>query len=284
VRLRDLFELVRLPNVFTAPADVAMGLAAAAAAPTARHALLFGASALAYAGGMALNDACDAALDGVERPRRPIPSGRVSRGAAFAVAAILLAGALALCALVSRRSLAFGAVLVTAIVLYDVVARRTAVGPLAMASCRALDAGLGLSVAAWRSWSLAPVVLLFGWVFAITEVSRFEVGGDSSRAVRGGAVNFALLILVAAIWLVQRGGLAGLPLLGLLACWMAPPLRRALVEPAPRHIIAVIKASVLGIILFDAAFVGGTYGIVAAVVVAALFAPAYVLGRRFASA
>jgi len=79
MRARDLFELVRLPNVFTAPADVAMGLAAAGASWEPRYALLFGASMLAYAGGMALNDACDAELDAVERPKRPIPSGRVSR-------------------------------------------------------------------------------------------------------------------------------------------------------------------------------------------------------------
>src|SRR2546425_895448 len=72
--LTSLFELVRLPNIFTAPPDVAMGLAVSGAALTSSAATLLLASACAYAGGMALNDACDATLDARERPERPIPS------------------------------------------------------------------------------------------------------------------------------------------------------------------------------------------------------------------
>ena len=78
-RLRSLLELVRLPNVFTAPADVVMGMAVSGAPLSPANALLLLASASAYAGGMALNDAFDAPLDAVERPERPIPSGRLAR-------------------------------------------------------------------------------------------------------------------------------------------------------------------------------------------------------------
>jgi hypothetical protein len=46
----------------------------------------------------------------------------------------------------------------------------------------------------------------------------------------------------------------------------------------------VIKASVLGIIFFDAAFTAAARGPLAGAAVALLFAPAYYLGRRFASA
>ena len=46
----------------------------------------------------------------------------------------------------------------------------------------------------------------------------------------------------------------------------------------------MIKATVLGIILLDAAFTGAARGLMAGGLVAALFIPAYVLGRRFASA
>jgi len=88
-RLTSLLELVRLPNVFTAPSDVAMGMAVSGVALTSSHAALLLASACAYAGGMALNDACDAPLDAHERPERPIPSGRISRASAFGVAAVL---------------------------------------------------------------------------------------------------------------------------------------------------------------------------------------------------
>jgi 4-hydroxybenzoate polyprenyltransferase len=284
MRLRDIFELVRLPNVFTAPADVAMGLAAAGAGWEPKYALLFAASMCAYAGGMALNDARDAELDAVERPNRPIPSGRISRTAAHLISALLLLGALACAWAVGLRALIAAAALVSMIVLYDVYAKRTALGPVIMGLCRFFDAALGISVGFVGLHALGPAVLLFSWVFVITGVSRFEVTRAPERVVREAAVSFAFLLALSVFVLIQRGGADGLPFLALLAWWMAGPVRAAMSEPSPPRIIRVIKHSVLGIILLDAAMAGGAWGLVAGAAVAALFAPAYLLGRRFASA
>jgi UbiA prenyltransferase family len=284
MRLRDLFELVRLPNVFTAPADVAMGLAAAGASWEPRFALLFAASACAYAGGMALNDARDAELDAVERPNRPIPSGRISRAAAHLISALLLGGALVCAWLVGLPPFIAAAALVSMIVLYDVYAKRSALGPLIMGLCRFFDAALGISVGFVGLHAIGPAVILFSWVFVITGVSRFEVMQAPARAVKEAALSFAFLLALSVFVLVQRGGADGLPFLALLAWWMAGPVRAAMSEPSPPHIIRVIKTSVLGIILLDAAVAGGAWGLPAGAAVAALFAPAYVLGRRFASA
>jgi 4-hydroxybenzoate polyprenyltransferase len=284
MRLRDLFELVRLPNVFTAPADVAMGLAAAGASCEPRFALLFGASALAYAGGMALNDARDAELDAVERPNRPIPSGRISRTAAYLIAFVCLGGALALASLVGIHSLIAAAALVSLIVLYDVSARRTALGPLVMGLCRFFDAMLGVSVGGIGLHAIGPPVILFSWVFVLTGVSRFEVREAPAKVMKEAGVSFAFLLALSVVMLIQRGGSDGLPFLALLAWWMAAPLRNAMVEPTPPRIIRLIKASVLGIIFLDAAVAGGAWGVAPGVAVAALFAPAYALGKRFASA
>src|SRR5438132_3111897 len=121
--LTSLFELVRLPNIFTAPPDVAMGLAVSGAALTSSAATLLLASACAYAGGMALNDACDATLDARERPERPIPSGRITRAGAFTVAAILLGLSIGLAATSGLRPFVASLLLVGAIVFYDAVAK-----------------------------------------------------------------------------------------------------------------------------------------------------------------
>ena len=86
-KLFAYLQLVRLPNVFTALADVAMGffvtqgiveLASLEPVQIVRLTLLCVASACLYLAGMALNDAFDADIDREERPERPIPSGRVS--------------------------------------------------------------------------------------------------------------------------------------------------------------------------------------------------------------
>jgi UbiA prenyltransferase family len=286
MRLKDLFELVRLPNVFTAPADVAMGMAVAGASLEGEPRLgwLFAASMLAYAGGMALNDARDAELDAVERPNRPIPSGRISRTAAHLFAATLLGGALLCASMVGVRQIAACTLLVGCIVLYDVFARRTQAGPFVMALCRLFNAGLGISAGAIGVHALGPAVILFSWVFLLTGVSRFEVMQAPARAIKEAASGFAFLVALAGFTLIQRGGSDGLPFLGLLASWMVGPVRAALGDPSPPSIIRVIKASVLGIIFLDASFAGGAWGVVPGVAVAALFVPAYLLGRRFASA
>src|SRR5207253_5153804 len=82
-RLRAYAELVRLPNVFTALADICLGWFGALAAGTpATHwpafALLLAASGCLYSAGMVWNDYFDVEQDRRERPFRPIPAGEIS--------------------------------------------------------------------------------------------------------------------------------------------------------------------------------------------------------------
>src|SRR5438067_11169225 len=96
-RLRPYFQLVRLPNVFTALADIALAALATHALPG--HAptflLLCLASACLYCGGMVWNDFFDVEQDKHERPYRPIPSGRVARTTAAVSGGLLLTGRVA---------------------------------------------------------------------------------------------------------------------------------------------------------------------------------------------
>jgi len=285
--LRSVLELIRLPNVFTAPADVAMGLAVSGAPFAAPQIALLLASASAYAGGMALNDAWDAPLDAIERPERPIPSGRITRAAAFKLAGACLLAGIALAALAGARPFWTAVLLALAIVVYDGLAKGSTTGPVSMALCRALNCGMGVAAGTVSSVSIGPVAILFVYVLIITIVSRFEVMAAPVALVRRAAFAFSALILVSAfVSAVGWGGtgVSGLAFLVLLATWLAPPLRQAISEPSPRRIIAVIKTSVLGIILLDAAFAAASRGALAGLLVAILFVPAFVLGRRFASA
>src|SRR5256885_8345847 len=73
-------RLMRLPNVFTAIADVAMGYVfVQPSGPDGRVlGCLMASSAALYTAGMVFNDVFDYAIDAKERPFRPIPSGQVS--------------------------------------------------------------------------------------------------------------------------------------------------------------------------------------------------------------
>jgi geranylgeranylglycerol-phosphate geranylgeranyltransferase len=64
-----------------------------------------GSALAAAAGANALNDALDKEIDAVNRPERPVPSGRVSVRGAFAVSACAFVASLALAAIVSPAAL-----------------------------------------------------------------------------------------------------------------------------------------------------------------------------------
>src|SRR5262245_43199121 len=87
-------QLLRLPNVFTAVADVTMGYLVTHIDRDLTHefAFLVAISCLLYLSGIVLNDVLDARIDAEEQPMRPIPSGRVSRQAASIVGWGLLCG------------------------------------------------------------------------------------------------------------------------------------------------------------------------------------------------
>ena len=78
--MRAYLQLLRLPNVFTAMADMLLGFLFThqTLEPWPQFVLLLGSSSLLYLAGMVLNDYFDRDQDARERPLRPIPSGRVS--------------------------------------------------------------------------------------------------------------------------------------------------------------------------------------------------------------
>lgn len=284
--LRVLLELVRVPNVFTAPADVLMGSAVAGAAVRPELGLLLLSSACAYMGGMALNDFFDASLDARERPARPIPSGRLSRRSAGTVGAVLLAACLGLALAVGVVALGVATALVASILLYDGVLKATPLGPVVMGACRFCNALLGASAGTLDAGSVLPAVLLFLYVVVLTLVSRFEVVGARAVVPRLGATGLGVVTAAAVTWALTMGRapVPGILAALLLVVWLAPAFLAAMRDASPARIIACIKVSVLGIILFDAIFAGAARGAGWLVATLVLFVPAWVLGQNFGSA
>ncbi|MFC8228159.1 SCO3242 family prenyltransferase [Streptomyces sp. NPDC057287] len=147
-RLRAWAELLRVSALFTVPGDALAGAAAAGLRPGRGTALAVGASLCLYEAGMALNDWADREEDAVDRPHRPIPSGRIAPGAALAAAGTLTAAGLALAARAGRPALAVASGLAATVWAYDLHLKHTKLGPAAMAAARALDLLLGATATA----------------------------------------------------------------------------------------------------------------------------------------
>ncbi|MFB7399422.1 SCO3242 family prenyltransferase [Streptomyces rubiginosohelvolus] len=150
-RLRSWAELLRVSALFSVPGDALAGAAAVGRRPGRGTALAIGASLCLYEAGMALNDWADRDEDAVDRPHRPIPSGRISPAAALGAAGVLTAAGLALAARAGRPALTVATGLAATVWAYDLHLKHTTAGPAAMAAARSLDLLLGATATCTRT-------------------------------------------------------------------------------------------------------------------------------------
>ncbi len=279
-------QLMRPPNVVTAWADVLAGYAAAGFPNLQPLIWLLVATSGLYSGGVVLNDVFDAKLDAVERPERPIPSGRASRWSATLFGSILLligvGGALAVSLLSGILALliALGAVLYNAWGKHHPLA-----GPITLGLCRGLNLLLGVSV--------APVLLLERWylvflpviyIAAITTVSSGEVHGGkrSTGGLALGLLGIVLLLLVMFTWTPAFDFLSMLPFFLLFTWRVVPAFWSAFQDPTPSQLRRAVKRGVLSLIILDAVIAAGYAGVLYGIVVLALLYIADQLARLFA--
>lgn len=293
--IKPYLQLIRLPNLFTAAADSLAGwlLVRGSLDEPGRWLPLCGASMAIYAAGIALNDVFDYDIDLKERPGRPLPSGRVSRAFAAGLGATGLIAGIALAATVSVPSAIVAAALVTSVLLYDAGLKRTVLGPEVMGACRGLNLLLGLSVAAdfggpW-AWIAAGSLGLF--VAGLTWISRSEVEtGKSAGVISGMILQDAALIGLLAVAL-HAGAfpgesgerpivpIGGLLVLAIVALVVNSAAGRAVADPGPRTIQSAVKTGVLSLVWLDVGLVAAVRGPGPALAVAALWVPAFALGK-----
>jgi 4-hydroxybenzoate polyprenyltransferase len=296
-RQRAYAQLVRLPNLPTALADICLGALATGALPARwlPFLLLLPASACLYSGGMVWNDFFDVEQDRRERPGRPIPSGRISRREAGLFGALLLASGvlLALLAGLSQAVVADAAtrlpavlaiLLVGCILLYDGWLKRTPLGPVAMGSCRLLNVLLGVSASGSLpplGWHLAAVVGLY--IVGVTWFARTEARTSSRSSLKGAAaVMLVALLLAIPLPVGARPGSTSFLfpyLLVGLGFAVGLPVSRAIADPSPANVQAAVKRSIFALVLLDTVLATGCAGI-AGLLVLALLAPSLYLDRR----
>jgi hypothetical protein len=290
VSLRALLRLCRIPNVFTACANVAAALFLTRGGDLQLNDLLLVfASAALYLAGMVLNDFFDRKVDAVERPERPIPSGQVTPVAAALLGFTLLVGGLVLAALHGIGPLSVALALAVSILVYDAWLKSTPLGPVAMGTCRFLNVLLGMSVT-WPSGALwlSPVAMGL-YTVAITVLSRDEVAGGGVQRTRRVVVGLAALWLFFAVSLALVAG-RGTLAVGLICAapfvtflsWRGranfAPLWHSAAGP---NIGRAIGGGILLMPAIDASFVAAAGQPVGALVVLSAMLPATLLKRWY---
>jgi UbiA prenyltransferase family protein len=290
-------QLLRLPNAFTAMADICLGALATGALPRQwlAFACLLIASTSLYCAGMVWNDFFDFEQDLRERAFRPLPSGRITRGAAARLGVLLLLTGVAFAGAADQaagsdrfRALTVAGLLVVAILLYDGWLKRTALGPIAMGSCRFLNILLGLTIlgSPMPTWGWLLALAIGTYIAGVTWFARTEAQVSNQNMLLSAAAIMLLGILLAlAVPALAKYAEAdvspsiGFPYLvvaftGYLALAVLPAISR----PVPQRVQHAVKRAVLGLVLLDAILAAGLVGW-GGLALVLLLAPAMWLGK-----
>lgn len=291
--VRPVLRLIRLPNLFTAPADALAGWYLATGAQDPGQGALVGlASVSIYLGGIVLNDLCDVPIDREERPDRPLPSGEVSKKRAWGLVVAAFPVGLALGFLAGGLNGLLAALfLALLVVLYNGGLKGTWLGPLAMGLCRGTNALMGASPGIdygypW-AWGLAAAITLY--VAGITCLSRSEARGGG-RLVSGVGLALQTVGLVGLVVLSRLSSAAGevpegLSLFGLVML-LATAYRvwrgglRGVSEATPAALQEAVRKGVLSLSWLHAGVVMSAGGLAPALVLVGLSVAGGLTARR----
>jgi 4-hydroxybenzoate polyprenyltransferase len=256
--LKPYLQLTRPANLVTAITDILAGMAIAQFTFSSFSPALLVVSTLGlYGGGVDMNDVFDAKLDGIERPERPIPSGKVPLSSATVLGiSLLLLGILA-AAMFSLQSGMIAVIVALLTILYNRFAKHHVFfGPLTMGMCRGGNLILGMSVLpeSFQNWAwvaLFPII----YIGAITLISQDEVHGGKKTTLYIAAVFYALVLIFQLKLANEHGNLLyTIPFVLLHAWFIFRPLWNAMQNPIGPLIGKAVKAGVISLIVMNASW------------------------------
>ena len=295
MKSKPYLQLVRLPNLFTAAADPIAGrlLVGGSLADVAGWGPVAAASVMIYAAGMVLNDLFDLEIDRVERPNRPLPSEGVSKPFATVFGFGLIAVGPIFAGFAGPVGLIVALILSGCVLAYDGGLKKTVFGPEVMGLCRSLNLLLGMTadprLGGPAGWLAATAFGLF--VVGVTWISRSETEFGKTKGLAAGIAlqNLALLGLSATALAVfpfpipSPGRpivpIEGLAILVITACFVNVADAKAFRSPTPAQLQAAVKTGVLSLIWLDVGLVAAVRGPQAAVGIAALWIPAFLMAK-----
>ena len=293
VSIKDYLALVRLPNLFTLPSNILVGMATVSSlaftlTSFTQFLLLVTISVLLYCVGIVLNDLCDFDIDKKERPNRPLPSGKISRRSAIVLVAIFSTLALILSLQVSFSTLVISSILFSVIFGYDKYLKNTYAGPFTIASARVMNILLGTSVSLRSVDSYSQIVTLtfvliitFVYVSLIGFISRYEVHGfsDNTKLLLPQAIVATVISSIILFSLMGFFKLESLIILLLFSFIMIISFSRIYRRDSGRT-QQIVRNMILSIIVLDSTFLTGIIGIELGLVVLTLMAPLLVLANK----
>ncbi|MDB5386582.1 MAG: prenyltransferase [Planctomycetaceae bacterium] len=293
-RLLPYFQLCRIPAVFSAIADICCGFVLAHPQPPWLEPYpTWGSLVLAsiglYLAGMVFNDVFDRHVDAIERPHRPLPSGRVTVNSAIWLGGVLLVLGNLAAVNASVASGLVALVLTACVVAYDGFLKDTILGPLVMGACRFFNILLGAStvgnfpeVFAWPQVAIAGGMGIY--IVGVTLFSRQEaqISKRWKLTVAMLVINLGLAILMLFLLLDHgdTGAKTAAVALGAIIYIIDRRVVASILNPTPARVQATVKTMLMSLVSLNAIIVFHVTGSVPLTIgIAAMLLPAMFLGK-----
>ncbi|WP_313190427.1 UbiA-like protein EboC [Sphingobacterium sp.] len=287
--LKPWIQIIRPSNVLTAISDVLAGVALACLflqqdLPQVNPLIWITISSmLLYTGGIVFNDVFDAALDKVERPERPIPSGRIKKSAASILGTLAFAIGCFLAFQVNMTAFYISLAIVLMCLLYNGQAKHHFLaGPIVMGGCRGLNLLLGMAVLpdSLSYWYIAIIPIIY--IASVTNISRGEVYGSNKTALLVSIGLYSIVILTLLYFTYSSKNYLALVFILLFSLMIGSPVSKALKTLQPQDVRKAVKFGVLALILMNASWIAIAGHWLLALAVCAILPVSIFLAKKFA--
>jgi 4-hydroxybenzoate polyprenyltransferase len=323
------FQLLRIPNIFTVPPDIILGYLIALSSVQLVNLESIGyylpnmiilviSSISLYLGGLVSNDLFDTKTDMMERPGRPLPSGKIQRSYAYILLILFFGAGFSLSLLLNPLSVGISGLLIISILLYNYKLKNGLWRPFLMGGIRALNILFGFSIlfsfsdqsvnnmlskmnsgniVETQSLLLLLIVLfsVFFHIFVLTYVSSRETAREFNSESNKKRINIKIILYTYTIFLFING-LIGFYLvenktffvifilvLGVIVVLIFYHAHRRMHHlEANIRLQFLVKNMIILLVLLDSAFIAGISGPLVGITTASLILPSIYLSKKIA--
>lgn len=280
--IKSYLQLLRIPGIFTTISNVVMGFLISQSVPENQTLLLplVVSSVLLYSSGMVLNDYFDYDVDKIQRPTRPLPSGKIQRRTALILGITFLSGGNITASFVGIESVALTLAISGLVLLYDTKIKSIApIGIFTLCLIRVLNVYLGFTAVGFRpdlAFVPIPLALL---VASLSILGRVETESATSKII---ILNVIMIgFAVASLLVISTPSekydfvIFFSMFIGLLSFSILK-----FNQKISTSIQSKITYQLLSIIFLDATLIATFSNTLFAAIVAAFFVPAYLLLKK----
>jgi len=320
------FKLLRIPNIFTVPPDIILGYLIALSSIQIvtlnsisyylpNLLILVLSSISLYLGGLVSNDLFDTKVDKIERPNRPLPSGKVKKKYAVILLIIFFSAGFSSSLLFNFVTAGISGLLIVSILVYNYKLKNGVLRPFLMGGIRALNIVYGFTILfgfyglpldlTVLNLDLGPIiethslelfylvlVSVFFHIFVLTFVSSRETTTEFTSDGKK-RINIKIILYIYTTFLFIIGFLGTFLVqyqlayvlfvlaIGIVVILIFYKAHLRMLQLEVSMIMQfIVKNMIILLILLDSAFIAGIAGPIMGIAVASLIFPSILLSKK----